>query len=131
MVDSRAAAGKMPGMRSRAHRWLAVGPRAMALLVLIASLLVAPLAIAAPPEPCCCPQPARCKCPDHQAANRGHASVRRCGAPVRHPAPLPAPIAALPAPLVLATVVAAAPAPVTTLPSPHASPDLERPRGPS
>jgi hypothetical protein len=112
------------------RRCFAFGPKVVALLVLVASLVVAPLTAPAAPEPCCCPQPSRCKCAEHRAANHGHEQVRRCGSPVARSAPLPAPPAALPPPVTLAVMVVEAPAPLVALPSPHASPDLERPRAP-
>lgn len=113
-----------------ARRLLAFGPRVVALLVLIAAMVVAPLALPAAPEPCCCPVRAKCTCAEHRDANREQPTVRRCGSPVAQSAPLPAPPAALPAAIAIVSDVAAAPAVVATLPVPHASPDLERPRAP-
>ena len=113
-------------MTCAARRFFALGPKIVALLVLIAAVIAVPAA----PEPCCCPVPAKCKCAEHRAANHGQSSVRRCGSPVAHAAPLPAPQAALPPVIAIGVAIVDAPAPLFALPAPHASPDLERPRAP-
>lgn len=118
-------------MSRRVHPLLALGPRVVALLVLIASLLAAPIRVVAETaEPCCCPRPEECPCHDH-GSPAGSSSFRPCDRPTDHDAPVSAAPAALPAPIVVIAPAATLPAPAITLPSPHASPDLERPRGPS
>lgn len=118
-------------MMMSVRRLMALGPRLAALLVLIASLLIAPLSLPAAPERCCCPSPRTCKCPEHQRGYHGQTSLRRCGRPAPQVAPLPSPVAALTAgPVVVTPAVAAVPT-VVALPAPHPRPDLDRPRGPS
>ena len=118
-------------MSVRGHQLLAFGPRVAALLVLIASLLVAPLRLPAAPDPCCCPRPARCTCSDHNPGPGGPPSIRRCTPADTEVAPAPAPVAALPTPLVIVRPAVAAVPTIVALASPHRSPDLDRPRGPS
>jgi hypothetical protein len=110
-------------MSFHAQRLLALGPKVVALVVLIAALVVAPLTLPAEPEPCCCPQPSKCTCADHDD-DRGPSTIRRCGSPTEQPAPIPAPTVALPVPLAIVSEAAAAPAPVLPLAIPHESPDL-------
>ena len=115
---------------STSLRWLvALGPRLVALLVLVAALVLAPAPLPAEPEPCCCPRPAECTCLDRDPS--APASLRRCSQPVDAAAPVTAAPAALPPPVTLRIPAAATPAPVTALPAPHASPEPERARGPS
>jgi len=79
---------------------------------------------------CCCPDPAFCHCPDHNAPASPAPVLDRCGK-THHLIISPT----LPAftPVAAGTVVAVAerPAPVLALPAPHAPPEPERPAGPS
>ena len=118
-------------MSQRVRRLLALGPRVAALVVLMAALLAAPLPLTAEPEACCCPRPAECVCHEHGGSPPGSSSLRRCAQPVDHAAPIAAAPVELPAPVVVLAPAALLSAPAIALPSPHASPDLERPRGPS
>ena len=79
---------------STSLRWLvALGPRLVALLVLVAALVLAPAPLPAEPEPCCCPRPAECTCLDRDPS--APASLRRCSQPVDAAAPVTAAPAAL------------------------------------
>lgn len=80
---------------------------------------------------CCCPDPTRCHCPDHQKTSSDQASMRAChkssqafDAPTV-PLVVMASTEAVSVPARLISVVEHAPT------SPHEAPPLDRPRGPS
>ncbi len=80
---------------------------------------------------CCCPDPSKCHCPDHEPNTSQQPSIKACHkssqafeAPTT-PAFLPA---AIEAPSVPARAVAQA---HYSLTHPHEPPSLDRPRGPS
>ena len=80
---------------------------------------------------CCCPDPAKCKCPDHDKDESTVPTMRACHRTSRD---FVAP--GLPAFVAPALVIAAPPAPIAltiehALASPHSSPPPQRPDAPS
>ena len=112
----------------RAFAW--VSTVAVAIVVALA-LPVSQLRTVAIIKACCCPDPSRCHCPDHQPEPSGQPTMRACHNTERaiHGAQLPAfeapAIAVAPAP------VAAVIVPPARLPAPHPAPHPARPDAPS
>ncbi len=103
----------------------------MVALVLALTVPASQLRTVTVEQSCCCPDAAKCHCPDHDGGTPGQAELRACHrtthvtiAPTL-PAFTPVAPAALPAPVV--TVAAALPRPL----SPHAPPPPARPAAPS
>jgi len=103
----------------------------MVALVLALTIPVSQLRTACVEQSCCCPDPAKCHCPDHDDSKPTQPQLRACHqtqhitvAPTLPAFAAPV-IAAIPAPAVL--VVAA----IHPTRSPHAAPSPARPDAPS
>ena len=80
---------------------------------------------------CCCPDPAKCHCPDHKPDHSKLPSIRACHKSVELASPAPAPAAAH-----VVVAIELSPAVVTgviehVMQSPHVPPDVDRQSGPS
>jgi hypothetical protein len=80
---------------------------------------------------CCCPDPAKCHCPDHEKGTSQQPSIQEC-----HKSTQAFDAPTVPAFMPVAIEVTSAPARVVaavdhTLADPHAPPSLDRPSGPS
>ncbi len=100
-------------------------------LIVALAVPVSQLRTIAVVQTCCCPDPAKCHCPDHQPDHSKLQSIRACHKDVQITAPAPAPVAP-------PAVVAIELAPIRfvgvvehALQSPHIPPDVDRPDGPS
>jgi hypothetical protein len=103
----------------------------VALVVTVASPIVR-IVHASARVTCCCPDPTTCHCPDHQKGQGdGQDRMKACHGTSDPLTGSVFPDVATPARVALATW--APPAPPVRFPqsSPHAPPDIERPRGPS
>jgi hypothetical protein len=80
---------------------------------------------------CCCPDPARCHCPDHGKSPIDQPQLRACHRTTQtHIAPT-LPAFSAPAQAVTDLPAADAPLPVLALSTPHAAPPRPRPDAPS
>jgi hypothetical protein len=79
---------------------------------------------------CCCPDPDNCHCPDHRTEHGSQPTMQQCHKSADSFESVTAPTVAIVARVELVPVRAAI-ALHHALPAPHASPILERPRGPS
>jgi hypothetical protein len=100
-------------------------------IVLALGVPVAQLRTAATRSECCCPDPAHCKCPDHQGDESPQPTMRACHrAEQQFVSPvLPAFLA--PAPELAFIARPAAVSSVFVLPAPHPAPAPRRPDAPS
>lgn len=84
------------------------------------------------PRACCCDKLGPCPCPDHELPHEeGHASMRACGSGGNYLTSVHAVELGLPPPALISIASLELAAPSTLPDDPHASPELERPRGPS
>lgn len=100
-------------------------------IVLAVFVPVAQLQIVAEAPPCCCPNPKKCKCPDHKRGESGPSTMRAC-----KQAPEAAVQAQLPVFVPPAVAIASAPARIlgeahVALADPHPAPAPRRPDAPS
>ena|GEM_PF-1746828 len=79
---------------------------------------------------CCCPDPDHCSCPDHETDHGSTPTIKQCHKSADTFESAVAPSVAIATRLELVPVRAAIVL-HHALPAPHASPLLERPRGPS
>jgi hypothetical protein len=79
---------------------------------------------------CCCPDPDHCSCPDHETDHGAQPTIKQCHKSADTFESATAPSVAIAVRLELVPVRAALRL-HHALPAPHASPILERPRGPS
>jgi len=98
-------------------------------LVVALALPVSQLRTAAVVTSCCCPDPDNCHCPDHET-DHGGPTIKQCHKSADTFESAAAPSVALVERVVLVPARAARLL-HHSLPAPHASPILERPRGPS
>jgi hypothetical protein len=103
---------------------------AVAILLALA-VPVSQLQTVAVTQSCCCPDPSRCHCPDHEPTKGTQSSIRACHRSVEI-------VVAPTMPASTGPVIALAPVParvvwfpVHVLPQPHAAPIPARPAGPS
>jgi hypothetical protein len=80
---------------------------------------------------CCCPDPAHCHCPDHQAGPSSQPSIRACHKTERAVVAPEAPAFRAPAVAVALVPVIAILVPEHAIPAPHPAPPPTRPDAPS
>lgn len=118
-------------MGVRLHRLVTAAATIIVAIVLAIFVPVAQLQTIADQPSCCCPDPHKCKCPEHKPADPMNTTMRAChqDAPAIEQAQLPAfvapELASVDAP---ARALVLAPSP---LPVPHAAPAPRRPDAPS
>lgn len=105
---------------------------ALATLVVALAIPVAQLRLIATDVACCCPDPARCKCPSHDDPAAGdHAALRACQQTQTTLAAPAAPVFVAPPEVALVAVRTATELAIAPLPAPHAPPLPPRPAAPS
>jgi hypothetical protein len=80
---------------------------------------------------CCCPDPARCHCPDHKPETSHQPAMRACHNSERAIVAPELPTFSSPRIAVVVTPVVASLAPAPSIPSPHPAPPPARPDAPS
>lgn len=113
------------------RRLASIASTCVVAIVMVLALPFAQLAVAAPTAPaCCCPQPAHCKCPDHQRAVSLPPTVRTCH-PAAHASSQPLPAFAAPARTTVVAPARAVAIVAIPLAAPHVPPVLDRRDAPS
>jgi len=100
-------------------------------LVLALTVPVSQLRTVTVAQSCCCPDPTRCHCPDHEPSKPGQPELRACHQATHVLVAPTLPAFAAPVVAMITAPAMRAAAPVLELVSPHAAPTPARPDAPS
>ena len=102
-----------------------------AALFVIIALPVGQLRLSHAEKSCCCPDPAKCKCPDHRSDPSKGTSIERCHKTPQHLAGSSIPAFTAPVAIAVMPAVRIADVSHVSLSEPHAAPAPRRPDAPS